>query len=82
MRPPLLFLFSGAGNLCSALVRLQEQRPISLKVMSTLQFYKCKKKFFFKSHCRIEIMKCPGLSSLLEEPQKGCPLRVTFIPRF
>lgn len=44
MHPSLLFLFSGAANLCSALVRLQEQRPISLKVMSTLQFYKCKKK--------------------------------------
>ena len=40
----LLFLLSGAANLCSALVRLQEQRPISLKVMSTLQFYKCQKK--------------------------------------
>ena len=48
--PPLLFLFSGADNLCSALVRLQEQRPISLKVMSTLQFYKCKKKKFFLNH--------------------------------
>lgn len=47
MHPSLLFLFSGAANLCSALVRLQEQRPISLKVMSTLQFYKCQKKFFF-----------------------------------
>ena len=79
MRPPLLFLFSGTGNLCSALARLQEQRPISLKVMSTLQFYKCKKKKNFKVTLSHRDNEVPWL---LEEPQKGCPLRVTFIPRF
>ena len=52
------------------------------RLWALFNFTNAKKNFFFKSHCRIEIMKCPGLSSLLEEPQKGCPLRVTFIPRF
>lgn len=40
-------VFIGTGNLCNALIILQEQRPITLKVMSTPEFYKCKKKFIF-----------------------------------
>ena len=37
----------GTGNLCSALVRLQEQGPISLKGMSTLGFYRCQKIYIY-----------------------------------
>lgn len=35
-------VFIGTDNLCGALEILPEQRPISLKVMSTLEFYKYK----------------------------------------
>lgn len=51
--------------------RTKTNFPEGYEHSSILQMQK-KKNFFFKSHCRIKIMKCPGLSSLLEEPQKGC----------
>lgn len=37
-------VFMGTGNLCTVFGILQEQRPISLKVMSILGSYKCKEK--------------------------------------
>ena len=60
--------------------RTKTNFPEGYEHSSILQMQKKKKKL--KSHFRIDIMKCPGLSSLLQEPQKGSPLRVTFIPRF
>lgn len=47
-------VFIGTGNLFNVLVLLQEQRPISLKVMNTPEFYKCKKKFML-SHLDKEV---------------------------
>ena len=74
-------LWSGQFMQCACETpRTKTNFPEGYEHSSILQMQK--KEIFFKSHCRIEIMKCPGLSSLLEEPQKGCPLRVTFITRF
>lgn len=72
-------VFTGTDNLCGALEILPEQRPTSLKVMSTPEFYKYKggKIIFRLSYLHNEMV--PNLQSPQDEPQEARPLCVLIL---